>query len=136
MLIINLFTNETNLEVKLLLLEKIHQYYRESQGHSLQQRDIEALLIEVFKMVFKINQDPLVKNVSNTNSRVQFKAIDVLAFMAFQCKDESRFYSIINILTQTAATDSLKDVLQQNHFDNNQNSYENQILSEMNPNQK
>jgi hypothetical protein len=64
--------------VRTLLLDKVHQYYRESNGHSIQQKQIEAWMIEVFSVVFKIND----KSIGVMPQTIQFKCIDFLAFMA------------------------------------------------------
>lgn len=50
MLVLNLFSNEVSYEVKMLLLEKIHQFYKESNNDT--RAIIEDVMLELYKIVF------------------------------------------------------------------------------------
>lgn len=46
-----LFFEETNVEVKMHVLDKVHQYYKQNEINRAQ---VEECLLDVFKTVFKI----------------------------------------------------------------------------------
>ena len=50
MLVLNLFSNEVSYEVKMLLLEKIHQFNKESNVD--RRAIIEDIMLDLYKIVF------------------------------------------------------------------------------------
>ena len=71
----------------MLLLEKIHQFYKESNNEK--RAVIEDLMQDLFKIVF----------FESKNTGIQLKCIDMLAYMCSSTKDENYFYSMMNLLT-------------------------------------
>ena len=69
------FLTETNVAVKMLALDKIHDYYKECQGSLAQKTKIETVLLAAFEAVFvhkkpsTSSEDPY-SNTSNQNLKI------------------------------------------------------------------
>ena len=76
----------------MLLLDKIHEFYKDNLGDNHKVKSIENLLARVLESVLN-------KSESNLYSQsIQLKAIDLLAYMAHRCSDMERFDLMIEII--------------------------------------
>ena len=97
-LVLNLFSNEVSYEVKMLLFEKIHQFYKESNNET--RAIVEDIMLDLYKIVF----------FETKNSGIQLKCIDMLAYMCSCSKDENHFYSMMNLLTLVGKHDDSSEM--------------------------